>query len=357
MSGRTSRGGSRWTAAQAMAMGLLSLVLGASQAAAEAVEPAAAAGSDLVQCLRMLNPPIVYPLDELRLRVGGTVRVALTFTGPDAAPDAEVLADFSSPTLLREVKFGVDRFRLPCLTPQQAPVTLVQTFRFDPLNEPHLSWTPAQLADASGRPRPAALPTDEGQDGELQQCVTTPKHPPTIRPGPEDRAVTNVILDMEFRAADQPPMLKTVYRFGSADTEESVRQYAAGYRLPCLPPSHAPVRVRQTFALHWYEAKGGRFRNPMSLDSFLATMKNADDRPVRFDFDTMGCPFEVDWALGLPAVPNRVRSVGAVVPARAPLLDWLRHLEMKLEPIRFNLLLGQTARVQVPCGTLERQGP
>ena len=124
------------------------------------------------------------------------------------------------------------------------------------------------------------------------------------------------------------------------------------YRAPCLTAGDRPHVVQQQFTYKPYGTPEKVFKDVVKLTSFLSNMKGIHAERVSFDFDTMDCPFQAAWTLGKPAVDNRVGQVGAPNLNRAEFLAWLAGLEMNVKERDFELMLGQTVRVNVPCGVL-----
>jgi hypothetical protein len=88
-------------------------------------------------------------------------------------------------------------------------------------------------------------------------------------------------------------------------------------------------------------------------------LKGIREANVYFDFNTMGCPFDVRFDPQQPVLPNGVGEVGSSNPERRFFLDWLTRQQLDLPKQQLNALLGQQAVVTVPCTVINlgaRQG-
>lgn len=123
------------------------------------------------------------------------------------------------------------------------------------------------------------------------------------------------------------------------------------YRVPCLPVDAEPFVVEQQFM---YQSGSTYYRlNDLKLVPFLGRIKDIEKRRASFDLNTMNCPFQVVWRLGMPAMANRVGEVGEPNLNRVEFLAWLADLTMDLRPEQFERLLGQSMVIEVPCGKIE----
>lgn len=325
------------------AIGLLAALLGAAPAHAQATDISLAAPDPAhgpLSCLQQPAEPLDYPDEARRLQLGGTVRIAMTFSRPDAAPEVEVLARFASDRLVNAARERVATYRLPCQTAGQAPVRAIQTFVFRPQASVPVHWTrPAEEQD------PALL-------ASLRACLRTPAEHVKVGASKFDPRVGNAFLKLTFTAPDQPPAIETLYASTSGNTLEAMAAHANAYRLPCLPADSRPVSFVQHFVFRSHDAGRASFKEEVTLRDFLSNIKGIREREADFDFDTMSCPFTVAWRLGLPAVPNNVGEIGGHDRNRTDFLAWLATLEMDLKPDRFERLLGRTVKIEVPCGHL-----
>ncbi|MBI3347256.1 MAG: hypothetical protein HY020_08605 [Burkholderiales bacterium] len=198
----------------------------------------------------------------------------------------------------------------------------------------------------------------QSSDTALDTCL---KAPPRDTMGirgelaPErglDLGVGNTVLEVAFTAPDREPQIRVLYNSVSRNTRNAVVDYARQYRLPCLAKGQE-FKHRQVFNFTWTERVPAAFPRHTSLQPLLAGMKNLQARPVAFDLDAMGCPFQLTWRLGQPAFSNEVTEQGSRNTARAPLIAWLSELVMDVTRPDFEYLLNNPMTVDVPCGTIK----
>jgi len=80
-------------------------------------------------CLERGAPPD-YPFGAQRAGLQGVVLVRLSFSSPDAPPQAEIVYDGGHPLFAEAVETHVASYRLPCLPPDRAPLRAMQEFEF-----------------------------------------------------------------------------------------------------------------------------------------------------------------------------------------------------------------------------------
>lgn len=341
MTAKTAQFATKFTtrfAAKFAAMATLLAATGLAQAQASLVNDEE---SSPLKCLVQPEGPVNYPRDALKLQQGGMVRVSLSFSAPDRPPEVEVLAQAATEPFLEVVRHRVRQYRLPCLVPSQGPVKAIQTFSFTAKASEPITWS---------SPREE---TDPQRSKTLIECIRTPAAAPDYAGSQMDRDVSNVILRALFVAPDQPPRLKVVYSSAKPGFEAVALKHFAQYRLPCMEAGSRPVAIQQTFIYRPYGARSAVFKDTVPLMDFLSNIKGIREQRADFDFKTMGCPFDVAWRLGQPAVPNEVGEIGPRDRNRTEFLAWLAGLRMDLPEARFERLLGQVVRIHVPCGSLQ----
>ena len=325
--------------------GHTALAQGAASAAAPATsqpEPDATQQRALA-CLTKPARPLVYPKEALQRRVGGFIRLRLTFVKPDSPPKVEVLQNTYDP--FSEIVTTYARaYRMPCLDAAAPPVVVEQAFSFDEMGT---------AGDPSLAPQSAA----PARTRELMACTQTPKK--TLEPPSRMKRgeVFNAIYRLRFTAADKAPELLLLYATepqGYLDKE--ARKQLSDYRLPCMTGDDQPVFVVQSFQLVSPEDVWVFKENRMALLPFLRLMRNIRSEKVDFDLKEMACPFTVRWMLGRPAVDNDVVQLGEPDARREPFIAWLRTLTMNLDPQQFEGLLGQRLNIDVPCTRLKLSG-
>lgn len=294
-------------------------------------------------CLRRSSEFFYYPSAALKRDRGGIARLALTFRRPDAPPDVEVLTAIGGNDLLRAAKERVAQHRMPCLVEGAAPIRIVEDIRFDstPREESH-GFAPGADQPVSERRR------------ELMRCLRTPEGMTGPSGSDFGKGAANVILQFTFTAPDAPPDIHVVYRSGPPDVLDFFKGSVSAWRLPCITAQDDPVVFQQQFAYR-PDAERTIIADPLPLPAFLGSVKGIRTMVVKFNFDEMGCPFDVAWQFNMPAMPNVARQIGPAASydaRREPFLDWLKTLELDLTPERFERLLGKNTRIQVGCGTL-----
>jgi hypothetical protein len=281
-----------------------------------------------------------YPAGRIERKEGGTVKVALTFTGPELAPEVKVLQSVDHRDLVDAVLRHVETYRVPCLDAVGGSATLQFEFRFDPHDGRRVGWlAPVDMADAAR--------------ARMTRCIAhvkadaKPMYPIALsRRGDQG----SVLARLRFTAADQPPEVTVLDPSPHPAFAMEVKDFAAGYRMPC----HRGAPVSTDFVFRFVMEGGTRVvLRDLSLVDFLRAARNAMDRPVSFDFDAMVCPFDVRLTYFRPSAPSAVGQVGDQLAARRPLLEWLSGLTLNLPDKTQNLLLGDTLTITVPCGNLK----
>lgn len=300
-------------------------------------------GAAALACLVKPAEPLAYPDKDRERGTEGGVRIKLAFADPALAPTVEVLYRAASNDMLDQVLMHARGYRLPCL-PRGRTVEAVQEFSFAAQGGQPVRWT--GLRNAPRRP-----------SADLSACLRTPEAAPTLfghmQTGSniKRREFGNMILALRFERADAAPSVKVLYEQADNAMRQAVMAHVAQYRVPCLPAGAEPYVMEQQFS---YDGSNAQYRlNDMKLVPFLGRVKDLEKRPVRFDLDTMSCPFQVVWRLGMPAMANRVGEVGETNPNRVEFLAWLAELTMNLPSDQFERVLGQSMVLTVPCGKIE----
>jgi hypothetical protein len=303
----------------------------------------------LAECLQ---PPAatrglpVYPAVPLSRREGAQVDVDLVFTAPDAPPKVVPLSEPPF-AFLRSVQQHVAAYRLPCLPRGAEPLRLRQIFEFVP--------TAAQSALVQASRLRQAEP-----DAEASKCLTRiepgdrPRYP---RRSLEDGKSGKLYTQMTFEQPDAPPQVSVLASNGDSAMAVEVQRFLAGFRLPCLPPGAS----QQMTTLFVFNLQGDRrtvLTERTALTQWLGAVRDLR-RPVAFDLDAMGCPFDLALQYYRPHRPNEVAEIGPSRPERRLFMDWLSETTLKLDPARNTTVLGESTTVQVPCGriTLDADPP
>lgn len=328
----------RWAAA------VLGLVLAAPAAAQQiTLEPSAA-----VTCL---TPPAgqrgepEYPFVAFKLSQKGRVQVMLSFTSPDTRPTVKVLAQEGDDSFVAAVEAHVRRLRLPCHDGGAAPVQLRFDFVFQPDLERVFSSTPE---DADAAARLAQMACIGHISGEK-----APEYPiQAQRVGAQGR----ILVRLRFDAPDQAPVAEILPMAGPNASlrarrvarllVDPIEDWVPGLRMPCL--SGRPIEVMMTYVFV-FAGEGYGFKPGLTLMSLLPTVRNIRLQRLNFDFNQMGCPFDVALQYRQPHRPNWVTDIGVPNPARQPFLEWLMQSDFDLPEQSRESIYGDTARITVPC--------
>lgn len=280
-----------------------------------------------------------YPFDALKANRGGRLKVELVFRYPDWAPDVVVLESEGGQEFVDAVREHVRRFRVPCLQPGEAPARLRQEYVFLPDNRAAYSTDPSDA--------------DAARWSSLTAClrhVSGARHPEYPLRARQTGAMGRVIATLRFSAPDQPPEQLLYARSPDGPLVKSVRDWVAGYRLPCL--EGAPITASLTFVFLLSEGARDPAQygfKPLTLRQWLATVRNVRQQPLKLDTTQMGCPFDLRVQYRQPHLPNRVDQLGNWRPEREPLLRWLRGTELDLPAGALDAVYGDMATVTVPC--------
>lgn len=295
----------------------------AQQAAAPNTSAAAA-------CLVKPTEPLKYPYADQQMRNSGSVKAKLTFSRADRAPQVEILGWSGSAAMREAAEDYLRAYRLPCLGAGEQ-LALEQEVVFKALG--------------------AEGDTRSSESGPWN-CVRTPgeftySEPPHFL---KRVAKGNFLLDLIFEAPDAPPKVKERYNSTPSRYRADVLSHVEQYRMPCMKPGE-PVQQGHHFR-YWGESNSAKVLKDMDLIAFLGAVKDVSKVPVKFELDTMSCPFQVRWRLYQPALENFVRSVGVEVPQREPFLKWLTTLTLNINKDQFEDLMGAEMVIRVPCGTI-----
>ena len=305
------------------------------------------ADEKLIACLSPAAsglPPIVYPADALLLKQDATVRVRLTFTRLDAPPEAAVFFNSGDDRFSELVLRRVKAYRMPCLPSGRSSVVATQEFYFDPRDGRPVVW------NASRPEMSAAVP-----NACAQQATGTVDYPRRAL----DRDTTRSAITREFQSgvvlvrmratSEGTPTVSILSNAGSRLLADAVTEYLQTTRVRC---DSYPADILQTFHFR-IEGETQYALKDLPLKSFVGLVKDIDRQTVRFDFSTMGCPFDVQLKLYQPYFPNDAEEVGAANSNRADFLTWLSGVTLRLPTDAAKHLLGAQTRISVPCGLLD----
>lgn len=282
-------------------------------------------------------PTPVYPAERLAANKGSVVKVRIKFKDASAAPELDFFYNSGgSSEFVSAVRERVSAYRLPCLPAGAEPVVATQVFHFLPEGD----------RVVSGRAFP---------DGPSQTCrlVEEPERAPGFprTANSTGAAFGTVLMELTFRDKTSPPTARVLYKSHRAHNFVSVvEEHVSAYRLDCSPP-YKPVSLTQVFRFQGGSASYGL--RDMTLKQFVSGLDKLESHRVRFDFSTMGCPFDVRVVLYQPHARNAVRQRGAGNPARHEFIDWLSSVSLRLPPEVADDVLGTGVTVSVPCGVLD----
>lgn len=280
-----------------------------------------------------------YPEFYIKRKEGGKVKVQLDFAQPDAAPAVTLLSKTQHPELNDIIEDYVKRFRVPCMKAANGPVRLTQQYVFDP----------------DGAARVVAAPTRDADDAErLEQlsCIKTAAghgRPRYAQEALRNEQTGTFIVKMQFHAADQPPALSFLAAPASRSLRESVSEYAAGLRMPCLRSK--PVELIYSFIFS-LEGDSRKILRDTRIDKLVGGARKLQ-RPAYFDFNKMACPFDLRMQYLQPFSRNQIQQLDSALDAREPLMDWLESLTLDVDGPTSASIYGSTMLITVPCGKID----
>jgi len=300
-------------------------------------------GASPLRCLVVPATALQYPSGGAERKEGGVFRVRLTFESAQDGPRVEVLYSSIAGEYRAAVIDRVERYRLPCLAPGGAAVVATQEFEFIP---------------GDGRKVVTRPPRDDAQkSARLFGCLTGMERPPdypqwsslSLRSG---NSQGTVIASFEFVAPDRPPRVEILFDGGNERFARTVRDHIAGYRAPCLAPVDFPLKGTQPFQFR-LEGEPVNIFKDVSLATFVRGIDRLESEQVRFDFTTMGCPFDVRFTLWKPYTNNGVGELERSDPNRREFIEWLRRVDLKVPANVRPTVTGQSMTISVPCGVLD----
>jgi Gram-negative bacterial TonB protein C-terminal len=316
---------------------LCALVLTGTAAAQTTTVSPTAAQRCLTRGELTLGSP-AYPQESFERRDAGRVLVELTFRRPDAAPAVNLIDEVGGRPFVESVRTFAEAYRVPCLEAGQS-ATLRQEFVFKPTDGRRAYFSPPIDADAQRQER-------------LQECIAHQR--PTERIQYPNQAASRgehgtVVLKLTFSDATSPPAITVLDDVNSAALRRAALWYAEGYRMPC----HAGAQVELVqFYTYKFEGDARVLLNDMPLTTFLRNVKGIEQANAYFDFNTMGCPFEVRLTLHQPFSDNAVGELGVRNPERRFFLDWLRRRELNVDTKTLRAVVAQETTIAVPCTVL-----
>lgn len=281
-----------------------------------------------------------YPALLWQRGTGGRVKVDLIFTGPELRPEVKVLDSQGGDEFVDAVQAHARLLRVPCLQPADIPARLRLDFVFKP-------------TERSG-PAPVAIDPDVAEQRRQLQCVThrndrKPDYPmAALRREVQGR----LLLRVSFTSADGSPEVTVLSRPASEVFVSAAREWAQNFRMPCF--GGRPVLTEYLLIYRLQGSGDFGFRN-VSLKQFVGNIRGIAQQLVFFDFNTMGCPFEVRLKYLQPLLRNQAEEVNEPNPLRRPFLDWLEGVTLELTERAADAVFGDSVLLPIPCTKIDLQ--
>ena len=300
------------------------------------------AESPVTRCLQTVpGAPAepAYPARELDMKFGGRVKVELKFAGPGEAPSIDVLDHDGERDFVRSVRAHAANLRVPCMAADARSVRLTQEYVFKP-DTRRVAWTLPED------------PTDADRRRQLK-CVahqfpgSKPAYPPQAL---RAELAGRIVLKLAFLGPDLPPRITAYSNRRNEPLVRSAQLWAEGLRMPCHEGQW--VEALWTFVYRIESTAVSSLRDA-DLRTFLGAVKGIREAKASFDFNDMGCPFEVRMRYLRPHMPNEIGQLDPPRAERRPFLEWLSGLELDLPEHRAWEFMGDTMTIAVPCARLE----
>ena len=320
---------------------MLALCLAATALPA-AAQDSVLATSPALACLTRLpgaGAALDYPPAALARKEGGVMRVALEFQGPDQPPRVTILSRPPLGNFDGAVQAHLAAFRVPCMRAGDAPVRLSQEYHFDPDQQYRVA---------------ASAPRDDADPERARQLACMSHRDGTARPdfpreARQREEQGTIIMRLRFTRPDAPPELEVVQSLPSHALRQAVLRHLAGYRVPCLGAQ--PLETIIAFK-YLYDGGARTLLRDSNLIEVLAAARDLQ-KPVQFDFKTMGCPFELRMQYRQPFAANRVDQLDTAMAERAPLVHWLEGLHLDMDQRASANIFNNKFVIAVPCGQLD----
>ena len=326
------RGHRRWGS-------MLALLCAAGTAWAQQVSPSPSAALACMTPAAAERGAPVYPPEELKRKDGGEVRVELVFDGPQAAPRLRVLDEHHvGASFVRAVRDHVQRLRVPCMPAGAEPVRVQQTYVFRPDDGRNVVSLPPRSIESAQR-------------AAQRDCVTriAPPMVPAYPPAALRRDLQgNYLVRLRFASPTDPPEAEIVAGPPHSVLRRALEEFMPGYRLPCQTGEPTSVDL-----LFMFRIEGGARTvvNDMTLRQFVGLARSVP--PARFDFNAMGCPFDLRVTHFQPYKPHDIGQLGEARAERLDFIAWLSQVQLRLDDKTALAVLGSEFTVSVPCGTLD----
>ncbi len=165
--------------------------------------------------------------------------------------------------------------------------------------------------------------------------------------------IGTVLVRLTFTSPDVAPEMRVIYNGGDRRLERAVWDRVLTYRMACLKPGDEPVTADQEFRFEFEGLDTPRLKPELTLVQLLGLVKDLKPQTVRFDFSTMGCPFQLSVEPYQPWAQNSVRQVGEANAGRREFTEWLRNVTFEIPPRAMKTAIGQPTIISVPCVLLD----
>lgn len=298
-----------------------------------------------LSCLTSTKPQDkapAYPPAALAISATAVTRVRLRFTSADRGPAVDVTFNSGDESFAQAVRAHVGNYRLPCLGGSGVPVEAVQEFQF---LAPAVRWNYAPLGSAD---------LSDLADAACLAGITNATPPNFPRKAEVDGVPGTALVRLEFLSASEAPVVKVLFDGGSRHFAAAATAAVEKYRLPCLKPEWLPVVATQDFVFSFGVADGENRPGPVfPLAKFVSAIRGVEAQKVRFDFNTMGCPFELRFKPYRPYASNKVGQVGGDDANRRDLIEWLSSVTLDIPDKLMRTAIGRVITVAVPCTVLD----
>lgn len=284
-----------------------------------------------------------YP-DSFLADAPALVRVEMEFERPDQGPNADLVFSKGNEVFAKIVREHAGRARWPCLVPGQR-VRVLQEFQFIP-GKPN-----RVLASDTAVSRNAADIPSECLDAIRK--LPRPQLGYALHHGSDVLTKDGkVLVELKFTSPDDAPEMKVLFGDDNRGLVATARRYTAAYRLPCVNAAD-PIIAKQVFDYHPRGSVARRLKEEMTIVEFVRAIRNVSEQKVRFDFDTMACPFKFRFEPWMPYASNNVREIEPASPGRRLFLDWARKVTLDIPPELMRTAGGEASTVTVPCGFMD----
>lgn len=304
------------------------------------------APSAALACLtRVAGAPAapVYPPELFERKDGDIIRVELEFRGRDQAPRVKLDGEYHFRPFRDAIEDFVAAYRVPCMAEGAPAVTLKQDFVFTPTDGRKIM--PPPMRDAGDEARSAMMKCIVHVDNKTRPDAPSNGGTHFQREQEEE----NVAVRMIYLDAKRAPELVFLTEPRQRALRRTIERFVEGLRMPCLTRGQVEVNTLYKYVL----ANSSRMLlKDMTLVQLLAGGKDYA-KPAYFDFNTMGCPFDVRLSYLRPYMPNGIRELESSNPARKPLLEWMSKITLNFNDDTNRKIIGSDINVTIPCGKLD----